>query len=719
MLNKLKADIPASVVVFLVALPLCLGVALASGAPMISGLIAGIIGGIVVGALSQSHVSVSGPAAGLAAVVLASITQLGDFNLFLMAVVLAGAIQFIGGIGKAGFIANYIPSNVIKGLLAAIGIILILKQIPHAVGYDSDTQEDFSFLQADGENTFSELLVVFSHLNMGALIVSLVSILVLVLWDKSPLKKINYLPSTLFVVVLGILLNMLFQTFVPGLYIEPSHLVSVPEVSSVTEFITLPSFSGVSNYNVWVVAFTIAIVASLETLLNLEAVESLDPHKRIASPNRELVAQGIGNVLSGLSGGIPITSVIVRSSVNINAGAETKTSAILHGFFLLISVLLIAPLLNLIPLATLAAILILTGYKLAKLSLFKDMYKKGLNQFIPFVVTLGAIIFTDLLIGILIGLTISFFYLLKSNYKNPFKLEKEILHRGETLRLELPNQSSFLNKATIKETLWSVPNGSNVIIDATYSDFVDNDVLEIISDYKNTVAVERGIKLNIIGLKEKYDLDDHIQFLNVLDKETQQRLSPDQIIELLKAGNDRFVKGKWTEKYFKHQVSATSFGQNPMAVILSCIDSRTTTEHIFDLGLGDIFSIRIAGNVLNEDILGSMEFAIHNIGTKLIVVLGHTHCGAIAGACNHVELGNLTALLNKIKPAIAKETKTLTDRNGSNTLFVNNVVELNVHHTIERIRKESPIIADQEREGKIKIVGALYDIESGLVRFYE
>lgn len=720
MISKLKSDLPASIVVFLVALPLCLGVALASGAPMLSGLIAGIIGGTVVGILSQSHTSVSGPAAGLASVVLTSITQLQAFDVFLMSVVLAGVFQIIGGIAKGGFIANYIPSNVINGLLAAIGIILILKQIPHAVGFDSDIEGDFTFFQKDGENTFSELLSVFTFFNGGAVIISALSLLVLIFWDKTPFHKFKFFPASLFVVILGVVLNILFGTYFPSLKLEPTHLVNIPSIESADALFTWPAFGSIGNYEVWVIAFTIAIIASLETLLNLEAVENIDPLKRVASPNRELLAQGVGNVVSGLLGGIPITSVIVRSSVNINAGAASKNSAILHGIFLLISVLLIGPVLNLIPLASLAAILLVTGYKLAKVSLFTSMYKKGLNQFVPFIATILAIVFTDLLIGILIGLAVSLFFLLKSNYKNPFTMDKEVLHTDETLRIELPNQSSFLNKASIKETLWSVPPDSKVIIDATYSDFIDNDVLELINDFKSVVAPSKNIKLNLLGLKDKYNLDDHIQFLNILDKETQQNLDPNAVLQILKAGNERFVKGKWTEKYLKHQVKAySSAGQNPFAVILSCIDSRTTTEHIFDLGLGDIFSVRIAGNVLNQDILGSMEFAIHEIGTKLIVVLGHTQCGAITGACNHFELDNFTGLIQKIKPAIDNEKATTVNRNGSNKQFVHNVTNLHIQLTIKRIREESRIISELEKAGKIKLVGGLYELETGQVKFFE
>lgn len=720
MFSTVKNDLPASIVVFLVALPLCLGVALASGAPLLSGIIAGIIGGLVVGAISESHASVSGPAAGLAAVVLSSITQLGgSFETFLLAVVLAGAIQLVAGIAKSGFIANYIPSNVIKGLLAAIGIILILKQIPHAVGFDRDTEDDFTFFQKDGENTFSELLNIFNFFSWGAIAVSAISLLILIYWDKTPLKKVKVLPASLFVVVFGVVLNAVFQNLFPNIAIAAEHLVNIPKFEGINSMMTLPNFASIGNPKVWFIAFTIAIIASLETLLNLEAVENIDPRKRQASPNRELVAQGIGNILSGMVGGIPITSVIVRSSVNINAGAESKLSAILHGVFLLVSIVLLGPILNLIPLSSLAAILIFTGYKLAKISLFKEMYSKGQDQFIPFIATILAIVFTDLLLGVLIGLAISIFYILKSNFLNPFVLQKETMHENETMRLELPNQVSFLNKASIKDTLWSVPQNSKVVIDATYSDFIDNDVLEIINDFKTTVSKDKNIKLNIIGLKEIYKLEDHIQFVNVLDKAAQQKLTADSILDILKSGNERFVHGNSSEKYLKHQVNATSFGQNPFAIILSCIDSRTTAEHIFDLGLGDIFSIRIAGNILNEDILGSMEFGVHEIGVKLIVVLGHSKCGAIVGACNHVELGNLTALLEKVKPAIENE-KTVTEyRNGSNSVFVDKVSEQNVLYSIERIRQESTLINELEKAGKIKIVGGFYDVETGKVNFYE
>ncbi len=716
MISKLKYDIPSSIVVFLVALPLCLGVALASGAPLLSGIISGIIGGIVVGIISQSHTSVSGPAAGLAAVVFSSISKLGAFEIFLLAVVIAGIIQLISGVFKAGFIANYIPSNVIKGLLAAIGIILILKQIPHIVGFDKDPEDDFSFFQKDGENTFSELLNVFSYFSWGAIIISVISLLILIYWNKTPLQRIKFFPASLFVVILGVVINTIYQNYFPALSISSTHLVSIPKFENASSLITLPAFHHITNYEVWLVAISIAIIASLETLLNIEAIENIDPHKRQNSPNRELVAQGVGNIFSGLIGGIPITSVIVRSSVNIHSGAATKLSTILHGVFLLVSVLLISPFLNLIPFASLAAILLLTGYKLAKVSLFKEMYQKGFNQFIPFVVTIIAIVFTDLLIGVLIGSCVSIFYLLKSNYSNPFTFEREVLSTGETLRIELPNQVSFLNKASIKDTLWNIPQNSKLIIDAASSKYVDNDVLDIIHDFKKTVSADKNIQLNILGLKDKYDLQDHIQFTNVLDKETQQKLKPAEILDILKQGNERFVQGKRLEHYLKQQIKATSFTQNPMAVIVSCIDSRTSPELIFDVGLGDIVSIRIAGNIISKEIIGSIELACQEIGTKLVVVLGHSNCGAVAYAVNSLNNGHISSITAKIETAITTCNHNKQEIMGNLSIF-NDVIKANVKNSITEIMTDSSYLSDRIASKEIDMIPAFYETTTGRVVF--
>jgi carbonic anhydrase len=585
----LKHDVPAGIVVFLVALPLCLGIALASGAPLFSGIISGIIGGIVVGLISGSQTSVSGPAAGLAAVVLASITKLGAFELLLVAVVIAGVLQLAMGFFRTGFIANYIPSNVIKGLLAAIGILLILKQIPHAFGYDLNKTDDSAFIQANGENTFSAILHAFDAITPGALAIGLASMLILLMWDKTPLKKFKLLPAPLVVVGLGVVLHLGFNRFFPAFSIEATHLVDIPslDIANLGSYVQLPDLAHFANPDVWIVGATIAIVASLETLLNIEAVDKLDPHKRETPPNRELLAQGVGNICAGLLGGLPVTSVIVRSSVNIQNDNKTKASAVLHGVLLLASVLLLAPALNLIPLAALAAILIATGYKLAKLSLFCDMYRQGWSQFMPFAITVAAIVLTDLLTGVLVGLAASMFFLMRSNFRNPYSMEQYRLHIGDVIKLELPNQVSFLNKATIKSALWDIPQNANVLIDASNTDYIDHDVLETLQDYR-VVAAERNIRLNVIGLRQDYSLQDTLEFVPALDKDTRDKLRPDDVLQLLRDGNERFREGRWTKKYYLHQVEATAGGQHPMAVVVNCIDSRTSPEIIFDAGLGDL-----------------------------------------------------------------------------------------------------------------------------------
>ena len=720
MFSKIKSDLPASIVVFLVALPLCLGVALASGAPLLSGIISGVVGGIVVGFISKSNVSVSGPAAGLTAVVLSAITKLGSFEAFLLALVIAGVLQYFMGILRGGVIANYIPTTVIKGLLASIGIILILKQIPHAFGYDGVPEEDFSFAQSDHENTFSELLNILNYFSYGAILVTTLSIVTMIYWDKIPFNWLKKVPSSLFVVIMGISLNAVFYHFVPFLYIHNdahnNHLVHIPEINSIASVITTPDFKSISNYQVWIVAVTLAAIASLESLLNLEAVENIDPKKRIASPNRELVAQGIGNIVSGLLGGIPVTSVIVRGSVNIHAGAESKMSTILHGVLLLVSILLLSPFLNQIPLASLAAILILTGYKLAKISIFIEKFKKGMKHFIPFIATITAILFTDLLVGVIIGLSISILFLLISNYRNPFKIKKERVSVKETIKIELPNQVSFLNKASIKKALWKLPNDSNVILDARYCDYIDDDIIELIKTFKNTIAVENNINLNIFGLNETFDIEDQVQFVNIIDKEDQEKLNPDDVLEILKEGNKRFAAGDLIEKYYNQQINATSNNQNPIAVVVSCIDSRTSPEIIFDLGLGDVISIRIAGNIINEEILGSIEFACQKIGTKLIVVLGHSNCGAVTYAIGNKGDGNVTSITSKIEKAV-HDCNCDSHALKANPKLLDKVIKANTNNSIAEILSDSPYLKEQIDSGKVKMVSGFYDTTNGLVLF--
>ncbi|OFY82371.1 MAG: hypothetical protein A3F72_15860 [Bacteroidetes bacterium RIFCSPLOWO2_12_FULL_35_15] len=500
-----KNDLPAGLVVFLVALPLCLGIALASGAPLFSGIISGIIGGTVVAFASGSQLSVSGPAAGLTVIVLNAITQLGGYEVFLLAVVLAGLIQIALGYLRAGIIAHYFPSSVIKGMLAAIGIILILKQIPHAIGYDKDNIGDFAFMQSDGQNTFSEIFNSINYLHPGAIIIALVSLFILIMWERPFLKKFSFfkiVPGALLVVILGVLLNELFKLFIPGFALSGDKLVQLPVAQSASGFVnqfTLPDFTAFGNYQVYVVAFTIAIIASLETLLSIEATDKLDPYKRNTPTNRELKAQGIGNLLSGLIGGLPLTAVIVRSSANVNAGGKTKLAAIIHGIFLLISVIGLASVLNKIPLSCLAAVLLMVGYKLAKVSLFKSMFKLGWEQFVPFIVTILAIQFSDLLKGIGIGMVVSIFIILRNNYKLAYFFHSDEKSSDDKIIIRLAEDVSFLNKGSIALTLRELPENSSVIIDGTNSHFIDIDVLELIHDFKNTAKLE-NIKLELINI---------------------------------------------------------------------------------------------------------------------------------------------------------------------------------------------------------------------------
>jgi MFS superfamily sulfate permease-like transporter len=499
--KSLPNDLPASIVVFLVALPLCLGVALASGAPLFSGIIAGIAGGLVVGLFSKSHLSVSGPAAGLTAIVAAAILKVPSFEVFLVAVVLCGVIQLLLGFIKAGVIGDYIPNSVIKGMLAAIGLILILKQFPHLIGYDKDFEGDETFLQSDKENTFSGIFKAFRYITPVAALIGFVCLAFSFAWEKfTSLRKgfIKMVPGPLLVVFIGIGINEIFKNN-SGYGINPEHMVSLPVASSANEFFsffTSPDWSQTFNKEVLIIAVTLALVASLETLLSIEAVDDLDPYQRVTPTNRELKAQGIGNIVSGMFGGLPVTSVIVRSSANVNSGAKTKMSTIFHGLLLLLSVAFIPGLLNLIPKSALAAILIFTGHKLAKPSLFKSFYKKGWDQFLPFVITIVAILMTDLLKGVIIGIGVGLFFVMRSNFKSALF----VVNDTNKYLFRLRKDVSFLNKPIIKRRLEEVPENSFVLIDAGRADFIDKDVIEVIEDFvlaaplKNiTVEIKRSM----------------------------------------------------------------------------------------------------------------------------------------------------------------------------------------------------------------------------------
>jgi MFS superfamily sulfate permease-like transporter len=507
-----KTDLLAGLVVFLVALPLCLGIALASGAPLFAGIISGVIGGIVIGLLSNSQLSVSGPAAGLTAIILAAITSLGSYETFLLAVVLAGVLQIVLGFAKAGALSNYLPSNVIEGMLTAIGIIIIMKQLPHAIGYDIDNEGDFFFIEkATGHNTFSSVIDAINYSHLGAIIITFISMAILIAWNNVGfLRNLKVVPGALVAVVVGVAINEIFKSTGSNLAIGAEHLVKLPIPTSFNDFIgqfSNPDFTAIANPKVWITAATIAAVASIETLLCMEAADKMDPLKRFTNTNMELKAQGIGNLLSGLIGGIPMTSVIVRTSANVNSGGRTKVSAIAHGVFLLLAVLAIPTLLNKIPLACLAAILILIGYKLASPTVFKHMWHNGKYQFVPFIVTVVAVVFTDLLKGVGIGLAVSMVYILSANMRVAYFFRKERHQKGETIHIELAQEVSFLNKAAIKQTLMHLPENSKVVINASSSVYIDYDVIQLIQDFLMIGSKDKNIKVTLVGFKEEYKIE--------------------------------------------------------------------------------------------------------------------------------------------------------------------------------------------------------------------
>lgn len=520
------SDIKSGMVVFLVALPLCLGISFASGAPVFSGIVAGIIGGIVTGFLSNSSLGVSGPAAGLTVIVATSISQLGGpdfYSNFLMVVVISGIFQVIAGYIKAGVIAHYIPSTVIKGMLAAIGIILILTQIPHALGYDKNPEGEWLNYMGKKQSFIGEIVLATKFHTLGALLISFFSIIILLIWDLPKLKKYSifkYLPGAVVVVVLGVLMNEIYAIFFPELVLnnedfvligakshENNHLVEVPSFNTSLPWggiLNFPNYEAIGKLSIWLMGFKIAIVASLETLLCVEATDKIDPNKRVTPVNRELKAQGIGNIISGLLGGIPITQVVVRSTANLEAGAKSKWSAVYHGFFLLFFALFLPAFLNKIPLSSLSAILILIGYKLTKISLYKDAYRKGFFNYMPFVATIIAILFTDLLIGILIGSSVAIFFILRANIKNPFKFEILIdSERGEIHYLKLSEEMSFLNSAKLKLTLNQLKPNCKVKIDGSNSVMIDENVVETIRDFCEN-AKTKNIEVELKGISTRY-----------------------------------------------------------------------------------------------------------------------------------------------------------------------------------------------------------------------
>lgn len=739
--GTLVPDIKGGLVVFLVALPLCLGIALASGASdepgslsLMSGLIAGIVGGIVVGSISGSSTSVSGPAAGLTAIVIAQVAACGSVGAFLLAVVLAGVLQIILGCVRAGALSAFFPSSVIKGLLAAIGVILILKQIPHVLGHDKDPEGEMSFSQPDSENTFSELWSVVDDFHLGAAMVGLVSVGILLLWQRIDVLRKSIVPGPLVVVLFGVGMQVVLRPLSTTWAIGTDHLVQIPVSSSVNDLVnllTFPDYTAFANPAIYGAAVTIAIVASLETLLNLEAVDKLDRLKRNSPPNRELVAQGVGNMVSGMLGGLPVTSVIVRGSVNVNIGSKTKVSAVFHGILLLVCVTLFPGYLNLIPLSSLAAILLVTGFKLASPALFKQMWSEGRYQFAPFIITLLAIVFSDLLIGILIGLVVSALFILNSNLRRPLRRVVETHLDGEIIHVELSPQVSFLNRGALDKLFGEAKPDSHLLIDATHSDYVDPDILSLIREFKQTIGPARGVKVSLRGFREKYKLRDEVLFADYATRELQERITPDQVLEMLREGNARFRSGRRLSRDLGRQINATSTSQNPFAAVLSCIDSRVPVELILDQGIGDVFSIRVAGNVVGTKTLASLEYAVAVSGVKLVLVLGHTRCGAVTSSIELLGKGldvqhetgcsHLGSIVDEVAGCITdKECRSAEQLpEDEKVLFIDEIVKRNVQHSVQEIIRRSEAIAAAVERGDVKVVGAVYDVASAKIAFFD
>jgi carbonic anhydrase len=712
--NTFKANLSSGLVVFLVALPLCLGVALASGAPLLSGIITGIVGGIIVGSLSGSQLAVSGPAAGLTTIVAAAIITLHSYEAFLLSVILAGVIQIILGLVKAGKVGLFFPSNVIKGMLAAIGIILILKQIPHAFGYDADAEGDFTFIQADKANTFSEITNLLTKLNMGAIIIFAVSMAILMLWDTPAFKKIKAIPAGLVVVILGVVASIGLNAMPDYLHLRTNSFVKIPILSGISDLATVikfPNFSQINNPDVWTIALTIAFVASLETLLSIEAVDKLDPQKRSTPLNRELIAQGVGNTISGLIGGIPLTAVIVRGATNVNAGAKTKFSAIFHGILLLVTVILIPGILNMIPLASLAAVLIMVGYKLTKVKLFTDMYKAGWNQFTPFVITVVAIILTDLLKGVLIGMAVSIIFILVNATKDLIFSTESDSTKGKVKRLVLSEQVTFLNKAHLNEFFSNVIPNTSVWIDASQTRYIEQDCLEILQDFK-VRAAEQRISVTITGLK------DHYSFLEAKSEVIAHDHDHDhshQNYQDLFANNRKFIADKLhlDINYF----SKLSAGQSPPYLIVGCSDSRAPLEMITGAQPGEIFSQRnIANQVIPSDpnLMSVLQYAVEALKVKHIIVCGHYGCGGIKAAVAGGTNGTLDQWLGHVREIYRthkEELEAITDPEMQHRRLVELNVEEQIHHL-----KSTAIVQDALKRGQpLNIYGWVYDLTDGML----
>lgn len=725
-------ELGAAFVVACVAIPMGMGIAAISGAPPMAGILAGIIGGLVVGLLSGSPTSISGPSAGLTLAIASLMGMMNSFETFLLAVTIAGLMQIVFGLLKLGWLASFFPTSVLDALLAAIGIILILKQVPHLLGHDTDPEGDMAFLQPDRRTTFTELTSLFEgDVHLGAATVGLLTLVVIIglqYWSRS--KKLQ-LPAVLIGVFVGLLSSFVITRLGPSWLIDGKHLISLPVWDSELgwhSMLRFPDWMQWDNPIVYFAAGAIAVVSSLETLLNLSATDRIDQSDRPSPPNRELIAVGIGNTLCGLIGGIPMSAAIERSAVCLQAGSRTKLCSILYGVVLLIAVLMLPLVFNAIPISALAAVLIVTGAWLARPAVFIRIWEGGRYQLVPFIVTIGAILLTELLIGVLVGLVFAIGFILNSNLRRPLRQVMEKHAGGDVLHIELAEQVSFLNRPVIERALREATPGTQILLDASNSDYIDPDILALIRDFVKKSSI-RNVSVSLKGFREKYAIDNSIQFVDYTSREIQEKMTSQEALKILQDGNERFCTNRRLSRDLGRQVQATSAGQHPFAAILSCIDSRAPVETILDLGVGDAFTARVAGHVVSRKVLGSLEYATAVVGSKLLVVLGHTKCGAVYAAVKLADAGqtgaeatgcqHLDSILAEIRPSIdLPKLKLIDDSNESaRNAFAEDVARRNVVQTVRNIVEMSQTIRKLVDEGRLVVVGAIYDVTSGKVEF--
>ena len=714
--STLRYDIPSGIAVFFVAIPLCLGIAHASGAPLMAGLITGVIGGLVTGSLSGSALSVSGPAAGLTAITLAAIAKLGSFEAFLPAVILAGLIQLGAGAVKSGGLARFFPSSVIAGMLSAIGVLLIIKQFPHMIGYDleefgveefaltrEDINERYGLGRAPESNTLTVLLHSLQFLEIGVFLIGFASISFLFVWEKTIGRRLKTLPGSLLVVGLGIGMALVFKYQVPLLAISPEHLVAIPPIigfGSLFRGLTMPSFEMLGHPNLWIQAATIAIVASLETLLSVEAIDRLDPHHRRTNPNRELLAQGAGNTLSGFLGGLPLTAVIVRGSVNVAAGAKSKTSAILHGALLLVALLFFYKALNLIPLACLAAILIYSGVKLVNPLLFLKMYRDGPSQYLPFLATIVGVVFTDLLVGVGIGMVVAGFFVVRSAFFAPAITYTD---DGPRKRIRLGQNLIFLHKPRLEAVLERIPDGVIVEIDTRHNRFMDHDIREMLLDFARKAP---GRRIEMLLGKELV--------LESYKMEIRDRVK--KAYKQLFLNNRRWVQDKTANDpdFFLRQ----SEGQAPEYLFIGCSDSRVPSNEITGLDAGELFVHRnIANLVVHTDLnlMSVLQYSVEVLNVKHIIVCGHYGCGGVNASLEDRYHGLMDKWLRNIKDVQRLHHRELYEIEDLE-LRAKRLVELNVEEQVYNLMKTTYVQRNRELYGWPNVYGWVYDLKTGLVK---